>query len=262
MTDGPRGENTVLDVRDLNVTYPDGTAGLKQVDFSLTGGSCLSVVGESGSGKSTLLGALLGLLPRGTAVRGSIRVDGVEQVGMSADRVRGMRQRKMGYVPQDPFASVDPLRPVLHHIRFAGNVAGLRIDDRIAVERLAKFGIAPEISQTRRWPHQWSGGMLQRACIAAATVADPLLVLADEPTSALDPETARSVLRELRSGTGSLVLVTHDLRTTALVSDHIAVLLRGIIVEQGLTAQVLKAPKHPYTAALLDAARKTGALDP
>ncbi len=243
----------VLTMRDLAVTYPDGSRGLRGIDLDVRAGSCLAVVGESGCGKSTLLGAVLGLLPRHTRIGGSVRIGDAEQVGASGRAVRQARRTRLGFVPQDPFAAVDPLRPVLHHVRFAARAAGRRLDAAEATARLAALGLDPAVVAARRWPHQWSGGMLQRACIAAATIADPPLVLADEPTSALDPDTAAAVLRDLRARSGSLVLVTHDLIAAALVADDVAVLYAGHVVERGPAAQVLSTPRHPYTAALLAA---------
>jgi oligopeptide/dipeptide ABC transporter ATP-binding protein len=245
--------DAVLTVRGLAVTYPDGSHGLRGIDLQVRSGSCLAVLGESGCGKSTLLGAILGLLPRHTRVTGSVRVGDAEQVGAPERALRQVRRSRLGFVPQDPFAAVDPLRPVLHHVRFAARAAGLRVDNAQAAARLAALGLDPAVLTSRRWPHQWSGGMLQRACIAAATVADPPLVLADEPTSALDPDTAAAVLRDLRGRSGSLVLVTHDLDAAALVADEVVVLYAGRVVEHGPAADVLQAPRHPYTAALVAA---------
>jgi oligopeptide/dipeptide ABC transporter ATP-binding protein len=245
--------NIALSVRDLAVTYPDGSRGLRGISLAVRTGSCLAVVGESGCGKSTLLGSVLGLLPRHTRIDGSVRIGDAEQVGASEGAKRQVRRTCLGFVPQDPFAAVDPLRPVLHHVQFAARAAGRRIDHGEAVARLAALGLDPAVIASRPWPHQWSGGMLQRACIAAATVADPLLVLADEPTSSLDPDTAAAVLRDLRARSGSLVLVTHDLAAVELVADDVAVLYAGRVVERGPAAEVLNTPRHPYTSALVAA---------
>lgn len=251
----------MLSVRDLEVTYPDGSRGLRGIDLDVRSGTCLAVLGESGCGKSTLLSALLGLLPRHTRTSGSVRIGGAETLGASERTLRRVRRTRLGFVPQDPFAAVDPLRPVIHHLRFAARAAGVHIDETQAMERLAALGLDPAVITARKWPHQWSGGMLQRACIAAATIADPPLVLADEPTSALDPDTAEAVLRDLRARSGSLVLVTHDLTAAALVADEVAVLYAGRIVERGPATRVLSAPRHPYTAALLAASpREPGTM--
>ena len=254
-------EDSVLTIRGLKVTYPDGSRALRGVDLDVRAGSCLAVLGESGCGKSTLLATVLGLLPRHTRVAGSVRIGDAEQVGSSERALRQMRRTRLGFVPQDPFAAVDPLRPVLHHVRFAARAGRRHIDAAAATARLAELGVDPDVIAARRWPHQWSGGMLQRACIAAATVADPTLVLADEPTSALDPGAAASILRALRTRSGSLVLVTHDLHAAAQVADEVAVLYAGHVVESGPAARVLSAPRHPYTAALL-AATPRGAETP
>lgn len=249
-----------LRLRDLTVRYRDGTCALRNIDLSLERGRVLAVLGESGSGKSTLLSAALGLLPKEAHVSGSLTIDGVELVGASARTARGLRRAKVGFVPQDPFAAVDPLRPVVHHVRFAARVAGVRIDSATAFQRLVELGIDPAIVRTRRWPHEWSGGMLQRACIAAATIAQPQLVLADEPTSALDLDTGDTVLHDLRERSQTLVLVTHDLHAATLVADDLAVLHHGELVAAGTTAQMIAEPPHPYVAALVEAARTIGGL--
>ena len=262
MMPGTAPADPILTVRGLTVTYPDGSRGLRGIDLEVRAGSCLAVLGESGCGKSTLLGAVLGLLPRHTLIGGSVRVGGAELVGASERALRQVRRTRLGFVPQDPFAAVDPLRPVLHHIRFAARAAGRHLTAAEATARLAALGLDPAVVAARRWPHQWSGGMLQRACIAAATVADPPLVLADEPSSALDPDTAAAVLRDLRTRAGSLVLVTHDLVAAALLADEVVVLYAGRVVERGPAAQVLSAPRHPYTAALLAATPRGTGMPP
>lgn len=254
--------DAVLTVRNLAVTYPDGSRALRGIHLDVRSGSCVAILGESGCGKSTLLGSVLGLLPRRTRMGGSVRIGDAEQVGASERAMRQVRRTWLGYVPQDPFAAVDPLRPVLHHVQFAARAAGLPINDAEATARLASLGLDPAVVTARRWPHQWSGGMLQRACIAAATVAQPPLVLADEPTSSLDPDTAAAVLRDLRARSGSLVLVTHDLIAAQLIADEVAVLYAGRVVERGPAAQVLSTPRHPYTAALLAATPRGAGILP
>lgn len=249
-----------LEVRGLGIVYPDGTRALDEVDLTLERGRALAILGESGCGKSTLLAAMLGLLPKGTDVSGSLLVDGIELVGASARAARRLRQGRIGYVPQDPFAAVDPLRSVLHHVRFAARVAGVPIDASAAAARLVELGIEPEVARSRRWPHTWSGGMLQRVCIAAATIAEPPLVLADEPTSALDLDTGDTVLRDLRARSATLVVVTHDLHAAALVADEVAVLHQGRVVEAGPAESVLAAPQHSYTESLLAAAQAIGEI--
>lgn len=249
--------NLVLAVESLTVTYPDGTKALDGIDLTLERGKCLAVVGESGCGKSTFLGALLGLLPRRTHINGSVLIGNTQLVGASARALRDARRGQLGYVPQDPYAAVDPLRSVIHHIRFAARAAGRQIGANEIEHRLGLLGISPSIVASRKWPHQWSGGMLQRACIAAATIADPSLVLADEPTSALDPDTGSAVLRDLRARAESLVIVTHDLAAAAFIADDVAVFYQGQVVEHGPVEHVLTHPEHPYTSSLLEAATHT-----
>lgn len=251
-----------LVVSNLSVTYPDGSHGLRGVDLEVAPGSCLALVGESGSGKSTLIGAALGLLPARTTVTGSVTVAGRDLLRLPERQRCRLRGGAVGYVPQDPFTALDPLRSVAHHVRSAGRAHGLHLSAQDVAGRLEHLGIDPAHARRRAWPHQWSGGMLQRACIAAATVCDPPLVLTDEPTSALDPDAAALVLRVLRQGAAALLLVTHDLAAAALVADEVAVLYAGRVVERGPPAEVLGAPRHPYTAALLAATPRRSRLVP
>ncbi|WP_052850573.1 ABC transporter ATP-binding protein [Streptomyces avicenniae] len=250
----PRAERaTVLDVRGLGVERPGGVRPLRSVELRVRAGECVVVVGSSGSGKTTLLRALLGLLPRSARVTGSALVGGTEVVGAQERTLRRLRGGTVGYVGQDPFASFDPLRSVGHHVAEAWRARGGAPPDGAAVARLAALGIADAAVRARHRPHAWSGGMLQRASIAAAGAHGPLLTLADEPTSALDAELADDVLAALRRDSGALLMVSHDLRLARTVADRIAVLHEGRIVEDGPAADVLGRPAHPATVALVEA---------
>ncbi|MBP2369013.1 ABC transporter ATP-binding protein [Pseudonocardia parietis] len=242
-----------LSVRDLTVTYADGYTALDGVDLEVPAGERWAVVGRSGSGKTTLVRAVLGLLPPGTTVTGSIRLDGRELLGLPEPQLRELRGRAIGYVPQDPYAACDPLRTVGHHVaeawwthrltpppgRIAADLGGVGIDD--AARRAAGH------------PHTWSGGMLQRATIVAGTAHSPPLTLADEPSSALDAELADDVLRLVRERSGALLLVSHDLTLVARHADHVLVLADGRVAERGPAATLLSAPCAPSTHELLDA---------
>ena len=248
----------VLEVSHLSIAYGSVEA-VRGLDFRIDNGECFALVGESGCGKSTVARSILGLLPRGAIATGSIRVCGREVVGASLRELRAMRGQLVGYVAQDPFAACDPLRTVGHHVEEAWRATGQRIpgDDAVS-SRLTVLGIDNAAARVRNRPHQWSGGMLQRATIAAATVHGPSLTIADEPTTALDADLAAGVLTALREASSSLLLVSHDLRLVARHADRVAVIYAGRIVEMGPSRRVLEHPRHPYTQALIAASPRPG----
>ncbi|MCP3803589.1 ATP-binding cassette domain-containing protein [Allokutzneria sp. A3M-2-11 16] len=238
-----------LIVRDLTVSY-----GPRGVSFSVADGETVALVGESGSGKSTLIRAVLGALPRSAEVEGAVELAGRNLIGLPEKELRALRGREIGYVAQDPFGSADPLWTVGHHVREAWRVHGERPP---AVEtRLKILGVADK--WLKRRPQAWSGGMLQRADIVAATAHAPTIVLADEPTSALDAEIAETALATLVAQTRSLLIASHDLALVCRHADRVLVLHKGelvedITVERG-GVEVLKArARHPHTRALVDA---------
>ncbi len=247
-----------LSCRDVEITYGDGGRALRGVDLNVAEGECVALVGESGSGKTTLARAVLGLLSARTRVDGSILVAGVQVVGASATTMRSLRGLLVGYVPQDPHAACDPLRSVRAHVAEAWHAHGRR-PPRGAVERaLEALGVRPGTLRAAPHPHQWSGGMLQRATIAAADAHEPPLLVADEPTSSLDADRAHDVLARLRAAARSLLLVSHDLALVAAHADRVAVCYAGRVVEEGPADQVTAAPRHPYTRALLAATPRPG----
>ena len=223
-------------------------------------GSVVGVVGESGCGKSTLGLSVLGLLGRTREITaGEIRLDGERIGGAGFDGTTGLRGTRIGFVPQDPFRSFDPLRrvgpqvrrPLELHRGESANEAGAHVADL-----LGRLGVADPESVMGRYPHELSGGLLQRATIAAALSCEPQLVVADEPTTALDAlvqlqviDSFMPLVREL--GT-SLIVITHDLRLLERMADHIAAMYAGRIVEFGPAARLLGSPRHPYPAALLE----------
>ncbi|MEU4696308.1 ABC transporter ATP-binding protein [Nonomuraea dietziae] len=223
-----------LEVSGLSVTYRDGTRALRGVSLTVEAGERLAVVGASGSGKSTLARAVLGLLPRGARAEGSIRTDG-----------------RPGYVAQDPFTACDPLRTVGHHVREAWRAAGLRPPRGAAEAAVAALSL--DAAALAEHPHQWSGGMLQRASIAAAGALSPALTVADEPTSALDADLADEVMAALGRSAGALLVITHDLRLAARWASRVAVLCEGGVVETGPADRLLADPQHPHTRALVAA---------
>ncbi|MDT0266632.1 ABC transporter ATP-binding protein [Streptomyces sp. DSM 44915] len=252
----------LLEIEDLTVGYRvGGTERLAVRGLSLTvhAGETVAVVGESGSGKSTTAHAVNGMLPANARVLGGrVGFAGRDVLGLSPAGLRRLRGAEIALVPQDPGSSLNPTTRVGRQVaetlrvhRLAGRRAAL---DR-AVELLARVGIDRPELRARQFPHELSGGMRQRVLIATALAAGPRLLIADEPTSALDATVSRRVLDHLaalRAEHGiALLLITHDLAMAAERADRIVVLRDGRLVEQGPARELVTAPRHPYTRALL-----------
>lgn len=224
------------------------------VDLTLRAGECLGLVGESGCGKSSIAQALLGLVP---ATAGVIRLDGHDITGTG--RVPAMAlARSAQMVFQDPMSSLNP-RQTIHEIlsaplRLHGMTNRAERDARVA-EMLGLVGMAPEVAS--RYPHAFSGGQRQRLCIARALILRPKLVICDEPVSALDVSIRAQIINlllELKDKLGlALMLISHDLGVVEHMSDRIAVMYLGRIVEEGGWHEIFTAPSHPYTRALISA---------
>ncbi len=248
----------LLEIERLCVTLPlegERRTVLHDVSLAIAPGECLGLVGESGSGKSMTARSVIGLLPRRAQAEGVVRFDGEEVLGLRGAALRRFRGR-VGMVFQDPRAHVNPVRRVgdfLTEVLRLQGVSAAEADGR-AVAALAEVGIEDGARRMEQFPHQLSGGLLQRVMIAAALLADPRLLLADEPTTALDVTTQAEVmalLDQLRHARGLGVLfITHDLDLATAVCDSLAVMYAGSIVEQGAAATVAERPSHPYTAAL------------
>ncbi|MGW0966123.1 dipeptide ABC transporter ATP-binding protein [Streptomyces sp. NPDC002516] len=250
----------LVEVSDLVVGFGD----LRAVDglsFRLEKGAALGLVGESGSGKSTVASALLAL-HRGTGARvdGAVRVAGVDVQRASDDDLRGLRGRKAAMVFQDPLSSLDPYYAVGDQIAEVYRVhtrASRRAARARAVHVLDRVGIPDAARRSRSRPHEFSGGMRQRALIAMALVCEPELLIADEPTTALDVTVQAQILdllHTLRQETGTgLLLVTHDVGVAAESVDEILVMRHGRAVEHGPVGAVLGTPREPYTRELLGA---------
>ncbi|AZS37377.1 Glutathione import ATP-binding protein GsiA [Microbacterium lemovicicum] len=254
---------TVLEVDGLRVSYAAPRHGRREVvhdvSFGVGDGEVLAVVGESGSGKSTTAHALVGLLPEGGRVdAGAVRLEGLDIAGWGPRRLRSVRGAHVGLVPQDPGASLDPVRPIGVQVAEILRVHGAR-DRRTntarVLELLERVGLDDPALRARQYPHELSGGMRQRVLIAIAVALRPRLIIADEPTSALDATVQRRILDlldDLRREEGtSVLLVTHDLGVAADRAQRIVVLKDGSIVEQGETAALLADPRDPYTRQLL-----------
>jgi oligopeptide/dipeptide ABC transporter ATP-binding protein len=245
-------EAPLLEVRGLGVRYPGVAApALAGVDLTLARGASLGLVGESGAGKSQLALAVGGLLPAAAEQGGSVRLAGLEP---RAARRAGTR---VGFVFQDPQSALAPhlsvgrqLTETLHARlpigRAAARAAALATLERVRVPEPAR--------RLEQYPHELSGGLRQRVLIAIALLTEPALLVADEPTTALDVTVEAGILalfRALRAELGmALLLVSHDLAVVGGLCERIAVMYAGRIVEQGPAAPVLRAPRHPYTAAL------------
>ncbi|MEU0115645.1 ABC transporter ATP-binding protein [Streptomyces bobili] len=246
----PVRHTSLLSVRDLRVSF-GGTEAVRGLSFDVRPGEVLALVGESGAGKSLTARALLGMLPRGAAMSGEIRLDG------SAD-LAAARGRRISLVPQDALSALSPVHPVGDQL--AAAVRSLHRVSRAeararAVAALDRVGIPDAVRRARAHPHEYSGGMRQRAVIAMAMLGEPDLVVADEPTTALDAERREQVLRvlaEQREAVGAaLLLVTHDLEVVRDHADRVLVMYAGRMSELGPAHEVLNRPRAPYTAGLL-----------
>lgn len=256
---------SILDVRGLTVRYRtvhgDITA-VDDVDLSVESGEILGIAGESGCGKTTLATALLGLLrPPGYLAAGeaTFRATGVAPINLLATderRLRTIRWRQIAYLPQ---ASMNSLNPVMRiRDQFLDVMEEHGEQDRDAnnshvIELLSSVGLKPLVAD--RYPHELSGGMRQRALLAMAVALRPDLLIADEPTTALDVVIQRVIiqnLRQLRDSLGvTIIVITHDMAVHAQLTDRVAVMHNGRLVEIGDTCKVFKAPEHPYTLALI-----------
>jgi peptide/nickel transport system ATP-binding protein len=251
-----------LDVRDLRVRFSTDDGVVKAVDglsFSLERGSRLGIVGESGSGKSVSSLAIMGL-HRQAQITGEIWLGGEQLVGADPERVRSLRGRRMAMIFQDPLSALHPYYTVggqiieayrLHHPDASKKAARAH-----AVDLLGRVGIPQPSSRVDDHPHNFSGGMRQRAMIAMALANDPDLLIADEPTTALDVTVQAQILDlilDLQAEFDSAVmLITHDLGVVAEVADDILVMYAGRGVEYGPATEVFSAPAHPYTWGLLE----------
>ncbi|MFD8079610.1 dipeptide ABC transporter ATP-binding protein [Streptomyces sp. NPDC059718] len=260
-TPRPASGDPVLTVRDLRVSFP-GEAGRVQavrgVDFTLRAGETLAVVGESGSGKSVTATAVLGLLPDDAEVTGSVRLKGRELLGLPDRRMSGIRGRDIGMVFQDPLSALTPVFSIgaqlVEALRIHQDLTAAQARER-ALELLDLVGIPDPRRRVDAFPHEFSGGMRQRAVIAMAIANDPEVIIADEPTTALDVTIQAQVLEVLGKAqevTGAaILLITHDLGVVAGMADRVVVMYAGKPVETGTADELFATPRMPYTIGLL-----------
>ena len=258
----PTGPTAFLDVRDLRVHFPTEDGLVRSVDgisFKLNKGSTLGIVGESGCGKSVTSQAILGL-HKGTRAKisGEVWLDGQELVTADAEEVRLLRGNKMSMIFQDPLSALHPFFSIGSQIVEAyriHNSASKKASWTRAIEMLDRVGIPNPADRARDYPHQFSGGMRQRAMIAMALVNDPQLLIADEPTTALDVTVQAQIIElmaDLQKEFGSaIIIITHDLGVVAEIADDVMVMYAGRGIEYSRADDVFYSPEHPYTWGLL-----------
>jgi len=253
----------ILSIRSLSVVSELAKAEpiLRNVSLDLEAGETLGLVGESGAGKSTIVKALLGVLPRTVRVtKGEILFEGRDLRTMPRREARLIFGDAIALVPQDPMTALNPGRRIEAQL-----TDGLRLRRRLsnseartrALELLAEVRIRDPERVLRSYPHQLSGGMRQRILIAAAFALEPKIIVADEPTTALDVTVQKQILRLIRqmqeAHRTAVIFVTHDLGVVAQICGRMTLLFAGAVVESGRTADILAAPRHPYTRALIAA---------
>jgi len=265
--------SSLLTITDLHVTFsvlrgnkPISVHAVRGVSFTLNKGECLSIVGESGSGKSVSTLAIPGLLPHNASVAGSIRYDGAELLGLAAADLREYRGKKIGMIFQEPGRSFDPLQNMgsVFFETFKNSEPDISKEKAFeqAAALLAETGLERGRERLGNFPHQFSGGQLQRIGIALALAQHCELLIADEPTTALDVTIQKQIvelLQALRRSRGiSIIFISHDIELVAEISDRIMVMYGGMLMESAAAADIIGSPQHPYTKALLASSPRFG----
>ncbi|GAA1471978.1 ABC transporter ATP-binding protein [Corynebacterium aurimucosum] len=255
----------LLEMKDVHISFTTSTGvveAVRGVNMSIYPGQSVAIVGESGSGKSTTAMSILGLLPgTGKVTGGQILFEGEDITHYNNKQFESLRGDKIGLVPQDPMSNLNPVwrigTQVEESLKANHVVEGSKRHERV-VELLEEAGLPDAERRAKQYPHEFSGGMRQRALIAIGLAARPKLLIADEPTSALDVTVQKTILDHLEHLTeelGNAVLfITHDLGLAAERAEHLIVMHRGRIVESGPSREILRSPQHPYTRRLVDAA--------
>ncbi|WP_427018806.1 dipeptide ABC transporter ATP-binding protein [Pseudarthrobacter sp. P1] len=254
----------LLEIRDLAITFSTASgdvAAVRNANLTIIPGETVAIVGESGSGKSTTALAAIGLLPaNGRVSGGQILFDGEDLAQANSKRIVELRGRSIGMVPQDPMSNLNPVWKIGYQVKEtlkANNLARKDIDAQVA-EVLADAGLPDAARRAKQYPHEFSGGMRQRALIAIGLSCSPRLLIADEPTSALDVTVQRQILDHLDAMTAELgtavLLITHDLGLAAERAEKVVVMYKGAVVESGPALEILRNPRHPYTQRLVASA--------
>lgn len=234
---------------------------IENISFCLNKGKCLGIAGESGSGKSVLVMSSLGLVPKASIEKREGQVFFKNEEVFESNKLKGIMGKNIGFIFQEPMTAMNPLMTLYEQISetvktHMPELKRSEVKERV-INSLKQSGFDEPEKFLSSYPHQLSGGMRQRAMIAMAIVLEPELIVADEPTTAIDAELQIQVLTELRkrinSGNCGIIFISHDLGVMRAVSDEIAILYCGCLVEKGPTEQVLTNPMHPYTKALINA---------
>ena len=252
----------VLELNDLHVTLREHRRNIelvKGVSFSVHAGECLGVLGESGSGKSMSIKAAMGLLNKSFLVSGSACFQGEELLGKSAEELRRLRGGKVGIILQNPMTCFDPLYRIGQQISETFLAHNSWSADEIcsrSLDLLEKMQIRNPEEVLEKYPHQLSGGMLQRIMIGIATSMEPALLVADEPTTAIDAITQFEILDELirikKEAQTAMIFISHDLNAISRVADRIVVLNQGLVVDRGDFEHILHHASDPYTKLLVE----------
>ncbi|MET3175818.1 UNVERIFIED_ORG: peptide/nickel transport system ATP-binding protein [Arthrobacter sp. UYCu721] len=259
---GSAGVKPLLEIRDLAITFTTGSGEVQAVrnaHLTIMPGETVAIVGESGSGKSTTALAAIGLLPNnGRVSAGQILLDGEDISHASEKRMIELRGNTIGMVPQDPMSNLNPVWKIGYQVKETLRANGRPSGPNDVAKVLAEAGLPDAHRRANQYPHEFSGGMRQRALIAIGLSCQPRLLIADEPTSALDVTVQRQILDHLETmtkGLGtSVLLITHDLGLAAERADKVVVMYRGNVVEAGPSLELLRNPQHPYTQRLVASA--------
>ncbi|HEV7195337.1 MAG TPA: ABC transporter ATP-binding protein [Pedococcus sp.] len=260
----------LLSIEDLWLRLPHVAqrAVISGLGLGVGRGELVGLVGESGSGKSLTARAVLGLLPAGARAQGRVLVEGLDVLSCDRRALRGLRASTVSMVFQDPRAGVNPVRRIGDFLTEATRASGRHTRATAtarAIELLDAVGLPDPALHLTQYPHQLSGGMLQRVMIAGALMGEPRLLLCDEPTTALDVTTQAeivAVLQRLQREQGlGMLFITHDLDLAAAICDRVYVMYAGHIVEEGPAKVLFSAPRHPYTAGLLSSKPRLGDED-
>ena len=252
----------ILEIKDLAITFKTGSGevrAVKNAHLTIMPGETVAIVGESGSGKSTTALAAIGLLPNnGRVSGGQILLDGEDISHAPEKRMIELRGSHIGMVPQDPMSNLNPVWKIGYQVRETLKANGRPDGPEDVARALAEAGLPDAARRAKQYPHEFSGGMRQRALIAIGLSCQPKLLIADEPTSALDVTVQRKILDHLDTMTTelgtSVLLITHDLGLAAERADKVVVMYQGNVVEAGPSLELLRNPQHPYTRRLVESA--------